>query len=203
VPLSQFKVEFTYPYFPYFMGNKVNVKKINRDLNLNQIPYKSEQVLDERSRVDKNGNTRSAGRDVNPRETMAMLLSLQILPNDHKATLDAYLHKLEGHMEDLNDTLSRIPFAITHKVATAQLHRLSGLAKTIRHITAPRLTYGRVVNNLPASAPVNEDPNAGVPWNGESPVPDPWNEPPSPNNENETNDDEQDRQDPLGLGGNF
>jgi hypothetical protein len=30
VPLSQFKVEFTYPYFPYFMGNKVNVKKMHQ-----------------------------------------------------------------------------------------------------------------------------------------------------------------------------
>jgi hypothetical protein len=52
---------------------------------------------------------------------MAMLLSLQILPNDHKATLDAYLRKLEGHMEDLNDIVARIPFVITHKVAAAQL----------------------------------------------------------------------------------
>jgi hypothetical protein len=49
VPLSQFKVEFTHPYFSYFMGNKVNVKRINKDLNLNQIPYKSEQVLEEKS----------------------------------------------------------------------------------------------------------------------------------------------------------
>jgi hypothetical protein len=181
------------------MGNKFNVKKINRDLNLNQILYKSEQVLEEKFRTDKNGNRRSVGREVNPKETMAMLLSLQILPNDHKATLDAYLRKLEGHMEELNDIVARIPFAITHKVAAAQLSRLSGLAKTIRHITAPRLTYGRVVNNF--SAPVNEDPNAGVPWSGESPVDDPWNDPPSPTNENETNDDEQDRQDPMGLGG--
>ena len=47
---------------------------------------------------------------------MAMLLSLQILPNDHKTTLDAYLRKLEGHMEDLNDIVARIPFSITHKV---------------------------------------------------------------------------------------
>jgi hypothetical protein len=100
-------------------------------------------------------------------------------------------------MEDLNDIVSRIPFVITHKVAAAQLSRLSGLAKTIRHITAPRLTYGRVVNNFPA--PVSKDPNAGVPWDGESPVADPWNDPPSPTNENETNDDEQDRQDPMGL----
>ncbi len=30
VPLSQFKVEFTYPYFPYFMGNKINVKNMNK-----------------------------------------------------------------------------------------------------------------------------------------------------------------------------
>ncbi len=126
MPLSQFKVEFTNPYFPYFMGNKVNVKQMNKDLNLNQIPYKSEQVLEEKTRVDKYGNTRSTGKDVNPTAMMAMLLSLQILPNDHKATLDAYLRKLEGHMKDLKDTLSRIPFAITNKVATAQLHRLSG-----------------------------------------------------------------------------
>ena len=200
MPLSQFKVEFTYPYFPYFMGNKVNVKKINKDLNLNQIPYKSEQVLEEKTRVDKYGNTRSAGKDVNPVETMAKLLALQILPNDHKATLDAYLRKLEGHVEDLNDIMARIPFAITHKVAAAQLSRLSGLAKTVRHITAPRLTYGRVVNNLPA--PIIEDPNTGVPFDGQSPVEDPWNDTPSPANENE-NDDELDRQDPTGLGGNF
>jgi hypothetical protein len=203
VPLSQFKVEFTYPYFLYFMGNKVNVRKINKDLNLNQIPYKSEQVLEEKTRIDKNGNTRSAGRHVNPRATMVMLLSLQILPNDHKATLNAYLRKLEGHMEDLKDTLSRIPFAITHKVATAQLHRLSGLAKTIRHITAPRLTYGRVVNNIPAP-PINDDPNTGVPFDKHEPVSDPWNDPPSPINENEiSDDDEQDRQDQMGLGGTF
>jgi hypothetical protein len=144
VPLSQFKVEFTYPYFPYFMGNKVNVKKINKDLNLNQIPYKSEQVLEEKSRIDKNGNMRSAGRDVNPRETMSKLLSLQILPNDHKATLDAYLHKLEGHMEDLNDIVARIPFAITHKVAAAQLSRLSGLAKIKAAKAVPLLQAGEL-----------------------------------------------------------
>jgi hypothetical protein len=201
VPLSQFKVEFTYPYFPYFMGNKVNVKKINKDLNLNQIPYKSEQVLEEKTRIDKYGQTRSMGREVNPRETMARLLALQILPNDHKATLDTYLHKLNGHIEDLNNIMSRIPFPITHKVATAQLSRLTGLAKTIRHITTPRLTYGRVVNNFPA--PVSEDPNTGVPFDEHEPVSDPWNDSPSPINENETNDDEQDRQDPMGLGGNL
>ncbi len=183
------------------MGNKVNVKKINKDLNLNQIPYKSEQVLENKTCVDKYGNTRSKGRDVNPVETMAKLLGLQILPNDHKATLDAYLRKLEGHMEDLNDIVARIPFAITQKVAAAQLSRLSGLAKTIRHITAPRLTYGWVVNNFPA--PVNDDPNKGVPFDGHSPVEDPWNDPPSPTNEDEINDDEQDRQDPMGLGGNL
>jgi hypothetical protein len=84
VPLNQFKVEFTYPYFPYFMGNKVNIKKINKDLNLHQIPYKSEQVLEERSYINKNGEKRTNGMEVNPRETMATLLRLQILPNDLK-----------------------------------------------------------------------------------------------------------------------
>jgi hypothetical protein len=81
------------------------------------------------------------------------------------------------------------------------LSRLSGLAKTVRHITAPRLPYGRVVNNFPA--PVNDDPNKGVPFDGQSPVDDPWNDPPSPINENEIKEDEQDRQDPQGLGGNL
>ncbi len=201
MPLSQFKVEFTYPYFPYLMGNKVNVKKMNKDLNLNQIPYKSEQVLEEKSYTGKYGNRRSNGKEVNPVETMARLLALQILPNDHKSTLDAYLRKLEGHVEDLNDIVARIPFAITQKVAAAQLSRLSGLTKTIKHITAPRLTYGRVVNNFPA--PIIEDPNTGVPFDGHSPVGDPWNDSPSPINENEINEEEQDRQDPQGLGGKF
>jgi hypothetical protein len=199
VPLGQFKVEFTYPYFSYFKGNKVNVKKINRDLNLNQIPYKSEQVPEEKSRVDKNGKMRVKGREVNPKETMTTLLRLQILPNDHKTTLDAYLRKLEGHIADLQDILARIPFAITHKVANAQLSRLTGLKKTIRHITAPRLTYGRVVNNFPA--PLNNDPNTGVPFDEHEPVTDPWNDSPSPANDSEIDDDEQDRPDPEGLGG--
>jgi hypothetical protein len=150
---------------------------------------------------------------------MTTLLRLQILPNDHKATLDAYLRKLEGHIEDLKDVLARIPFAVTHKVASAQLSRLTGLEKTIRHITAPRLTYGRVVNNL--SVPINNDPNVGVPFDGHEPIPDPWNpnvgvpfdghepipdpwiDPPSPANENENTDDEQDRQDLVGPGGTF
>jgi hypothetical protein len=41
--------------------------------------------------------------------------------------LDAYLPKLEGHIENLKDVLARILFAITHKVANAQLSRLTGL----------------------------------------------------------------------------
>jgi hypothetical protein len=69
--------------------------------------------------------------------------------------------KLEGHIKDLKDVLARISFAVTLKVASAQLSRLTGLEKTIRNITTPRLTYGRVVNNLPA--PINDDPNVGVP----------------------------------------
>jgi hypothetical protein len=68
VALNQFKVEFTYPYFSYFMGNKVNVKKINRDLNLNQIPYKSEQVLEVKAYLDKQGNRRNGQREVNPKK---------------------------------------------------------------------------------------------------------------------------------------
>jgi hypothetical protein len=199
VPLNQFKVEFTYPYFSYFMGSKVNEKKINRDLNLNQIPYKSEQVLEEKSYVDKNGNKRTKGTEVNPRETMATLLRLQILPNDHKATLDAYLRKLKGHIEDVQDILARIPFAITHKVANAQLSRLTGLAKTIRHITAPRLTYGHVVNNFPA--PLNNDQNTGVPFDEHEPIAEPWNDSPFPAKNNEASDDEQDCQYPEGLSG--
>jgi hypothetical protein len=118
------------------------------------------------------------------------LLRLQIFPNDHKATLEAYLRKLEGHIEDLKDVLARIPFAVTHKVASAQLSRLTGLEKTITHITAPRLTYGRVVNNLPAL--IKGDPNVGVPFDGHEPNPD---------GVNENTDDEQDRQDPGGPSG--
>jgi hypothetical protein len=128
---------------------------------------------------------------------MATLLRLQILSNDHKVTLEAYLRKLEGHIEDLKDVLARIPFAVTHKVASAQLGRLTGLDKTIRHIIASRLTYGRVVNNLPA--PIKDDPNVGVPFDGHEPNPDEWNDTPSPaNGVNENIDDEQDRQDPGG-----
>jgi hypothetical protein len=52
------------------------------------------------------------------------------------------LRKLEGHIEDLKDVLARIPFAFTHKVASAQLGRPTGLEKTIKHITAPRLNTG-------------------------------------------------------------
>jgi hypothetical protein len=68
VPLSQFKVELTCPYFPYFMVNKVNIKKINKDLNLHQNPYKSEQVLEEKSYINKNGDKRTKGMEVNPRD---------------------------------------------------------------------------------------------------------------------------------------
>jgi hypothetical protein len=202
-PLNQFKVEYVYPYFSYFMGNKVNVKRINKDLNLNQIPYKTEQVLDEKfsSKLDKQGNKRSNGKEVNPKDTMATLLRLQIPPNDHKATLDAYLHKLEGHTEDLKDVLARIPFVVTHKVASAQLSRLTGLQKTIRHITDRPTPNIRVVNNLPAL--INDDPNVGVTFDGHEPITSPRNEPAFPNEVNADTDDEQDRQDPESLGGNF
>jgi hypothetical protein len=132
---------------------------------------------------------------------MATLLRLQILPNDRKTTLDAYLLKLERHIEDLKDHQARISFAINHMVADAQLKRLSGLEKTIRHITAPRLTYGRVVNNFPA--PSNSKPNVGVPFDDQEPPASPWNDSSSSRNEKQETNDEQDCQDPEGLGGNL
>jgi len=93
--------------------------------------------------------------------TMAKLLQLGIIPNDSKRTLDAYLTKLVGMIDRLRDYQSRVPFATAHAIIDAQLMRLTGLEKAVRSTVAPRLIYGRVVNNL---AVVNE---ATIPIAGE------------------------------------
>jgi hypothetical protein len=138
--LNQFKVEFIYPYFSYLMGNIVNVKSI--------FPYKTEQVLDEKfsSKLDKQGNKRSNGREVNPKETMATLLRLQVLPNDHKATLDAYLRKLGGHIEDLKDVLGSRDRLATSPYPPSAKKRFRALARFVLPATIPNILPGILSN---------------------------------------------------------
>jgi hypothetical protein len=44
-PLNAHKVTSIYPYHPYIMANRVNITRMNRELNLDNIPYKSELAL--------------------------------------------------------------------------------------------------------------------------------------------------------------
>ena len=76
--------------------------------------------------------------------------------------------------------------------------RLTGLEKAVRGTVAPRLVYGRVVNNLPTVTTEATVPIAGE--EGQSPT-SPWNEPPSPVHSDL--DDNMDRTDPAGPGGNL
>jgi hypothetical protein len=182
------------------MGNKISIGKISRDLKLNQITYRMEQVLVDQVPEPKDKRKRSHGMEVNPKETMTMLLGLQVLPDDHNATLNAYLRKLAA----FKDYQARIPFAITQTVIHTQLKRLSGLKKTIMHITAPRLTYGCRVDNVPA--PVDNTMTVGIPLEGHDchePPSSPWNETNPSLDKKQYTDDEQDRQYPKGLGGNL
>jgi hypothetical protein len=84
---------------------------------------------------------------VNIEASMTNLLRLRVIRNDTKATLDAYLLKVQESIEKLRKYQLRIPFATGQMVIDAQLIRYTALEKTIRHIAAPRLTYGRIVNN--------------------------------------------------------
>jgi hypothetical protein len=87
---------------------------------------------------------------------MANLLRLRVLRNDTKATLDAYLQKVQESIEKLRKYQLHLPFATGQMVIDAQLIRYTALEKTIRHIAAPRLTYGRIVNN-PDPLPRDDD----------------------------------------------
>ena len=74
--------------------------------------------------------------------------------------------------------------------------RLTGLNKAVRSTVAPRLVYGRVVNNLPTVINEATIPIAGE--EGQSPA-SPWNEPPSPVHSDLN--DHMDRTDPEGPSG--
>jgi hypothetical protein len=161
---------------------------MNRELNLNNIPYKSEQVLERLPN--------SSRMEVMIAPTMAKLLQLGIIPDDSKHTLDEYLSKLEGMIDRLRDYQTRVPFATSHSIIDAQLMRLTGLEKAVRGTVAPRLVYGRVVNNLPTVITEATVPIAGE--EGQSPA-SPWNEPPSPVHSDL--DDNMDRTDPTGPSG--
>ncbi len=109
---------------------------------------------------------------------MANLLRLGVIPNDTKATLDAYLLKVQESIEKIRKYQLRIQFATGQMVIDAQLIRFTALEKTIRHIAAPRLTYGRNVNNpdpLPRgdNIEVDQPPREGNPIGAEA-----GNEPP-------------------------
>jgi hypothetical protein len=184
-------------------GNKLHLKKINHSLNLGRITYKSELVYDdfpaERSKTGRS-------QPVKPRETMERLIELGVLPNDNKATLDDYLDKLKGHIEKLERYQARIPFATGQTLIDAQLRRLVSLEITIRHIAEPRLTYGHKVNTLPAPAEVTQTveslPTREVVSPASATGNSPWNDSNPTTDGKDTSEDEQDRQDPQGLGGN-
>ena len=96
---------------------------------------------------------------VNIEASMTNLLRLRVIRNDTKATLDTYLLKVQESIEKLRKYQLRIPFATGQMIIDAQLIRYTALEKTIRHIAAPRLTYGRIVNN---PDPVPRDDNIEV-----------------------------------------
>ncbi len=195
--MNPFKIAALYPYFPYFIGNRLDITRINRELNLHNIPYRSEIVF---------GPTApgSAKMEVLVAPTVARLLQLQVIPDDTKRTLDSarYLTKLERIIGRINDHRSRVPFAIAHTVIDAQLKRLTGIEKAIRDTVAPRLTYGSVVNNLPPAN--NNIPITGNPIAGEddkSPSNSPFHEVATRVHSDYT-DNDMDRQGQDGLGGN-
>ena len=195
-PLNPFKITALYPYFPYFKGNRLDIVRMNRDLNLNNIPYRSEIVM---------GPTQpgSSKMEILVAPTVARLLQLQVIPDDSKRTLDNYLNKLERAIDRIRDHSTRVPFAIAHTVIDTQLKRLTGIEKAIRDTVAPRLTYGSVVNNLPPAN--NHIPTTGNPIAGEideSPSNSPFHEVNSPVHSDFT-DNDMDRQGPDGLGGNL
>jgi hypothetical protein len=202
-PLNNFKLTHIYPYADYIGGNKIHINKINQSLNLGRIPYKSELVYDAMP-TERSATGRS--QPVKPRETMERLIELGILPNDNKATLDDYLDKLKANIEKLQQYQSRIPFATGQMLIDAQIRRLVSLETTIRHIAEPRLTYGRKVNNLPAPAAVAQSTESSLTREAVSPPSasenSPWNDSGITTDDKETSEDEQDRQDPQGLGGN-
>jgi hypothetical protein len=189
-PLNAHKVTSIYPYHPYIMGSRVNIARMNRELNLYNIPYKSEIAM--------GPLPNSTKMEVLVAPTMAKLLQLGIIPDDSKHTLDGYLSKLEGMIDRLRDYQTRVPFATAHAMIDAQLMRLTGIEKAVRTTVAPRLTYGRVVNNLPSVIDQATIPIAGE--EGQSPT-SPWNDVPSPvHSDLDTN---MDRADPAGPSGNL
>jgi hypothetical protein len=99
-------------------------------------------------------------------------------------------------IDRLKDDQSRVPFAMAYAIIDAQLMRLTGLEKAVRSTIAPRLIYGRVVNNLPAVIDEATIPIAGE--EGQSPA-SPWNDVLSPVCSDL--DDSMDRTDPAGPGG--
>ncbi len=191
--MNAHKVTSIYPYHPYIMGNRVNITRMNRELNLRNIPYRSELVL---GLVPNSTRT-----EVLVAPTMAKLLQLGIIPNDSKRTLDEYLSKLDEMIDRIRDYQARVPFATAHAVMDAQLKRLTGIEKAVRDTVSSRLIYGRVVNNLPTPA-INEATILIAGEDGQSPTTSPWYEAPSPAH-SDLVDTDMDRTGPEGLGGNL
>jgi hypothetical protein len=175
-PLNIFKVAHLYPFYGYLPGNEISLTKFNKTLRLHRIPYKTELIYHE-SAPDAQGGNRATAQ-VNIEASMANLLRLRVIPNDTKATLDAYLLKVQESIEKIRKYQLRIPFATGQMVIDAQLLCYTALEKTIRHIAAPRLTYGRVVNNpdpppRPDDIEIDQPPREGNPIGAEA-----GNEPP-------------------------
>ncbi len=116
-----------------------------KNLRLHKIPYKMELVYYDSAPDAQNGTRPTA--QVNIEASMVNLLRLRVIPDDTKVTLGAYLLKVQKSIDKIKKYQLRISFATGRMVIDAQLLRYTALEKTIRHISAPRLTYGRVVNN--------------------------------------------------------
>jgi hypothetical protein len=97
--LNLYKVVHLYHFYGYLLGNKISLTKYNRTLRLHRIPYKTELVYYE-SAPDAQGSNRLTAQ-VNVEASMANLLRLRVIPNDTKATLDAYLLKVQESIEKI------------------------------------------------------------------------------------------------------
>ena len=125
-----------YQYSDYIPGMPLSIRAMNKELRLPHYKLHEEIALGP-SQVLKHPDVLG---------TVQKMVSLNIIPDDRKSTLDSYGKLLDKHIRMLQVYTENYPVALPHRFLDIQLNRLMKLRKIMQKVSAPKMTSHRYVS---------------------------------------------------------
>jgi hypothetical protein len=145
--------EQLHPHVEWFPCNPFQFGQAEIDLGIFNIPYDNEIVW-RQSAPTATGKPRQI---VDNLATVQRLCDLGLLVNDSKTNLLSYKVLFDEQIELAGKEKEKCPFGLAHKVFNTHINRWSKISRALGAVANPHSAYGPRVNDLPSDLPDSDD----------------------------------------------